>query len=88
MTSFRIGAPNRRGFLTLAAGASLLPMSGFLSRGALAAGPIKTAAIYTVPVEQQWVSRIHKAAMAARPRSAAISSMCFRRRSRTPIMSA
>jgi basic membrane lipoprotein Med (substrate-binding protein (PBP1-ABC) superfamily) len=32
---------------------------------AQAADPIKTAAIYTVPVEQQWVSRIHKAATAA-----------------------
>ena len=28
-------------------------------------GPVKTAGIYTVPVEQQWVSRIHKAALAA-----------------------
>jgi hypothetical protein len=25
------------------------------------AKPIKVAAVYTVPVEQQWVSRIHKA---------------------------
>ncbi|MFO0992228.1 MAG: BMP family protein [Hyphomicrobiales bacterium] len=67
MTSFR-NAPSRRDILTLMAGASLLPMSGLLSRGALAAGPIKTAAIYTVPVEQQWVSRIHKAALAAKER--------------------
>ncbi len=67
MTSFR-AAPSRRDLLTLMAGASLLPMSGFLTRGALAAGPIKVAAIYTVPVEQQWVSRIHKAAMAAKER--------------------
>jgi basic membrane lipoprotein Med (substrate-binding protein (PBP1-ABC) superfamily) len=34
----------------------------------LAAEPIKVAAIYTVPVEQQWVSRIHKAATAAAER--------------------
>jgi len=67
MTSFR-GVPSRRDVLTLMAGASLLPMSGFLSRGANAADPIKVAAIYTVPVEQQWVSRIHKAAMAAKER--------------------
>ncbi|MBL8893135.1 MAG: BMP family protein [Rhizobiales bacterium] len=67
MTSFR-GLPNRRDVLTLMAGASLLPMSGFLSRGANAADPIKVAAIYTVPVEQQWVSRIHKAALAAKER--------------------
>jgi basic membrane lipoprotein Med (substrate-binding protein (PBP1-ABC) superfamily) len=30
--------------------------------------PIKVAAIYTVPVEQQWVSRIHKALNAAQDR--------------------
>ena len=30
--------------------------------------PIKVAAIYTVPVEQQWVSRIHKALQAAQAR--------------------
>jgi basic membrane protein A and related proteins len=30
--------------------------------------PIKVAAIYTVPVEQQWVSRIHKALQAAEAR--------------------
>ena len=29
---------------------------------------VKVAAIYTVPVEQQWVSRIHKALTAARDR--------------------
>jgi len=32
------------------------------------AEPIKVAAIYTVPVEQQWVSRIHKALNAAQDR--------------------
>jgi basic membrane protein A len=32
---------------------------------ALAQNPMKVAAIYTVPVEQQWVSRIHKALNAA-----------------------
>ena len=30
--------------------------------------PVKVAAVYTVPVEQQWVSRIHKAANAAKDR--------------------
>ena len=35
---------------------------------AWAATAIKTAAIYTVPVEQQWVSRIHKAANTAKGR--------------------
>ncbi|APE44375.1 BMP family ABC transporter substrate-binding protein [Sulfitobacter alexandrii] len=37
-------------------------------RTALAADPIKVAGVYTVPVEQQWVSRIHKAAEAAQAR--------------------
>ena len=36
-----------------------------LSVGSLAAEPLNVAAIYTVPVEQQWVSRIHKALNAA-----------------------
>ena len=34
----------------------------------LAAEPLKVAGIYTVPVEQQWVSRIHKAAETAQAR--------------------
>ena len=34
----------------------------------VAAEPIKTAGVYTVPIEQQWVSRIHKAALAAQGR--------------------
>jgi len=38
------------------------------SAGASAADPIKVAAIYTVPVEQQWVSRIDKALKAAQER--------------------
>ncbi len=33
-----------------------------------AAEPIKTAGVYTVPIEQQWVSRIHKAALTAQER--------------------
>jgi len=57
----------RRGLLKLAAAAAgALLFSG----AALAQTPAKTkvAAIYTVPVEQQWVSRIHKALVAARDR--------------------
>ena len=50
------------GTAAMLAGASLLP------QGALAAEPIKVAGVYTVPVEQQWVSRIHKAAEAAQAR--------------------
>ena len=41
-----------------------LALAGLPTR-LLAADPVKVAAIYTVPVEQQWVSRIHKAAEAA-----------------------
>jgi basic membrane protein A len=47
-----------------AAGAAALSMPGLIGK-ARAEGPLKVAAIYTVPVEQQWVSRIHKAANAA-----------------------
>ncbi len=56
---------NRRHALALGAAGLTLPI---FARAAMAAGPIKTAAIYTVPVEQQWVSRIHKAALAAQAR--------------------
>jgi basic membrane lipoprotein Med (substrate-binding protein (PBP1-ABC) superfamily) len=38
---------------------------GSLSSSAFAQGKLKVAAIYTVPVEQQWVSRIDKALKAA-----------------------
>mgnify|MGYP003382271593 FL=1 len=43
-----------------ATGFSLLP------HRILAADPVKVAGVYTVPVEQQWVSRIHQAAEAAK----------------------
>lgn len=48
----------RRIFLALAAAIAVTPA------GAQDA-PLKVAGIYTVPVEQQWVSRIHQAALAA-----------------------
>jgi basic membrane lipoprotein Med (substrate-binding protein (PBP1-ABC) superfamily) len=48
--------------------AALLAGAAALPRLALAADPIKVAGIYTVPVEQQWVSRIHKAAVTAQER--------------------
>jgi basic membrane protein A len=59
---------SRRSVLTLGAG-----LVGFAAAGTAAFGqekkrPIKVAAIYTVPVEQQWVSRIHKALNAAKER--------------------
>jgi basic membrane protein A and related proteins len=57
--------PSRRAVLASgAAGATLLAMPN-IARMAYAQQPLKVAAIYTVPVEQQWVSRIHKAANAA-----------------------
>lgn len=61
------GGIARRGLLKLAAAAAGALL---LSAGAQAQAPVKTkvAAIYTVPVEQQWVSRIHKALTAARDR--------------------
>jgi len=46
---------------------------------------LKVAAIYTVPVEQQWVSRIHKALNAEVARGGL--NTCFRRTWRTPTMS-
>ncbi len=64
----RFNAPSRRTFLqTSLAGAALygaMPGRGF----AQDAKPLKVAGIYTVPVEQQWVSRIHLAALAAQDR--------------------
>ena len=44
---------------------ALLMLSAALPITAVAADRLKVAAIYTVPVEQQWVSRIHKALNAA-----------------------
>ena len=55
----------RRGLLKLAAAAALM-LAGTVQ--AQAPTKVKVAAIYTVPVEQQWVSRIHKALTAARDR--------------------
>ena len=59
---------SRRDLLKYSAAGAALPLAGLFPTFAKAAGPIKTAAIYTVPVEQQWVSRIHKAALAAKER--------------------
>ncbi|MDX6750418.1 BMP family protein [Geminicoccaceae bacterium 1502E] len=56
------GLSTRRGMIAGALGL------GLLAAGTAAAEPVKVAAIYTVPVEQQWVSRIHKALNAAEER--------------------
>lgn len=59
---------SRRAVLKAAgAGAALAAAAGLPTR-LFAADPLKVAAVYTVPVEQQWVSRIHKAANAAKER--------------------
>jgi basic membrane protein A and related proteins len=58
----------RRSFLKYSGLVSAAAMTGLFATSARAANPIKTAAIYTVPVEQQWVSRIHKAATIAQDR--------------------
>src|SRR5882762_1473858 len=55
---------------TLRLGAGLAGLMG-AGRAAFAqakAKPIKVASIYTVPVEQQWVSRLNKALNAAKDR--------------------
>ena len=54
----------RRALATAGAGIA----AATVLRRARAADPIKTAAIYTVPIEQQWVSRIHLAANTAKDR--------------------
>jgi basic membrane lipoprotein Med (substrate-binding protein (PBP1-ABC) superfamily) len=52
----------------LLAGLTLAALSAVFSPVALAQAKLKVAAVYTVPFEQQWVSRIHKALKAAEAR--------------------
>lgn len=59
-----IGTTRRR-FMQASAATALL---AFLPLGMAKAEPLAVAAIYTVPVEQQWVSRIHLALNAAKER--------------------
>lgn len=69
-TELKSKQPNisrRRLLATSASAAVLIGTFGAPSR-VLAGEPIKVAGIYTVPVEQQWVSRIHLAAEAAQAR--------------------
>lgn len=61
-----LSSRSRRHFMQIS-GAAALTLGGLGPR-AFASDPISTAAIYTVPVEQQWVSRIHIAAEAAQAR--------------------
>src|SRR5215216_7979506 len=57
----------RRGLFGIGAGA-LATATGRSAFAQAKTKPIKVASIYTVPVEQQWVSRIHKALNAAKER--------------------
>ncbi len=59
---------SRRAVLGLGAGLMGFAASGGSVFAQAKSRPIKVAAIYTVPVEQQWVSRIHKALNAAKER--------------------
>lgn len=59
--------PTRRAVVGAAGAAAVLAAIGAPRRG-FAQEKLKVAAVYTVPVEQQWVSRIHKAANAAKDR--------------------
>ncbi|MGE0119556.1 MAG: BMP family protein [Dongiaceae bacterium] len=58
---------SRRTLLATTGGVAAATVLG-RTRAARAADPVKTAAIYTVPIEQQWVSRIHLAANTAKDR--------------------
>ncbi|MEQ1941803.1 BMP family protein [Mesorhizobium sp. VNQ89] len=59
--------PTRRALVGAAGAAAALAAIGAPGR-VFAQEKLKVAAVYTVPVEQQWVSRIHKAANAAKDR--------------------
>ena len=64
----RVMPVSRRDFLATTAGAAVATATIGLPSSLMAAEPIKCAGIYTVPVEQQWVSRIHQAANTAQAR--------------------
>lgn len=62
-----VSGTTRRSLLKAAGASALIAATGMPGR-LFAAEPIKVAAVYTVPVEQQWVSRIHLAANKAKER--------------------
>ncbi len=59
---------SRRQILKLAGAGAALAAAGTLPFRAIAQEKLKVAAIYTVPFEQQWVSRLHQAATKAQER--------------------
>jgi basic membrane protein A len=61
-------AVSRRKLLATAGAGAALGLTAGLPTRLLAQETLKVAAVYTVPFEQQWVSRIHKAANAAKDR--------------------
>lgn len=67
MSSFNSSISRRHILKASGAGAALALASGLPTR-LFAQEALKVAAVYTVPVEQQWVSRIHQAANAAKDR--------------------
>src|SRR5690606_22230546 len=62
-----LSAISRRQVLKASGAVAALAAAGMPSK-LFAQEKLKVAAIYTVPFEQQWVSRIHKAANAAKDR--------------------
>ncbi|MFD1695809.1 BMP family protein [Roseibium aestuarii] len=69
ISDFARGALRHSRRTVLAAGLGLVATAAVGLPSAFAKDkPLKVAAIYTVPVEQQWVSRIHKALTAAQER--------------------
>jgi basic membrane protein A and related proteins len=66
--SQRRESPQRRALLKSGLAATALTTLAGTAPVFAQAGKTKVAAIYTVPVEQQWVSRIHKALNAAKDR--------------------
>lgn len=72
MSSFNLSsrrfAVSRRHLLKSAGAGALLASTVSLPTRLFAQEPLKVAAVYTVPTEQQWVSRIHLAAQAAQER--------------------
>ncbi|HHX90205.1 MAG TPA: BMP family ABC transporter substrate-binding protein [Paracoccus sp.] len=67
MTTPRFTLTRRRLLATAAAGATLTTLAAAPAR-LMAQEPVRVAGVYTVPVEQQWVSRIHLAAETAQER--------------------
>lgn len=72
MSSFNLSsrrfAVSRRHLLQSAGAGAVLAATVSLPTRLFAQEPLKVAAVYTVPTEQQWVSRIHLAAQAAQER--------------------